>query len=95
MRNHGSVCYCNGESCKCDLLDTSDMEYEYVPLNLGTRKIIIACTNKKRGLVDSKYNERRAECEEALKRINKKIHADSLGKITLDEFEEVKGLLKI
>ncbi len=83
-----------GKAANAIFLDTSDMEYEYVPLNLGTRKIIIACTNKKRGLVDSKYNERRAECEEALKRINKKIHADSLGKITLDEFEEVKGVIE-
>jgi galactokinase len=48
------------------LLNCASLEYKYVPLALNGHSIIIANTNNKRGLTDSKYNERRAECEEAL-----------------------------
>lgn len=44
-----------------------DLSYELVPLSLGNVRIVIANTNKKRSLVTSKYNERRSECEEALR----------------------------
>lgn len=50
-------------------LNTESLQYEYVPLKLPGMKLVIACTNKKRGLSDSKYNERRAECERALQKI--------------------------
>lgn len=39
-------------------LDTADLSYEYIPICLENVKIVIANTNKKRGLADSKYNER-------------------------------------
>ena len=42
-------------------LDTSDLSYEYAPIKLEGAKIVISCSNKKRGLGSSKYNERRAE----------------------------------
>ncbi|HRR93539.1 MAG TPA: galactokinase, partial [Bacteroidales bacterium] len=45
----------------CDTLD-----YENVPLILGDYSLIITNTNKRRGLTDSKYNERRAECDKAV-----------------------------
>jgi len=47
-------------------LDTADLSYEYAPIKLQGAKIVIVCSNKKRGLGDSKYNERRSECEQAL-----------------------------
>ena len=53
-------------SLKCDTLD-----YELVPLILGDYKLIIANTNKQRGLADSKYNERRSECEKAVEYLSK------------------------
>lgn len=46
-------------------LDTNTLEYTYVPIDLKDHKLIIANTNKKRTLADSKYNERRQECDEA------------------------------
>ena len=48
------------------LLDTATLSYEYVPLVLGDYRIVVMNTNKQRALVDSKYNERRAECMEGL-----------------------------
>jgi galactokinase len=48
-------------------LHCDTLEFEQVPLNLGSYKIVIMNTNKQRKLNDSKYNERRAECEQAAK----------------------------
>ncbi len=48
------------------LLDCNTLEYQYVPFKLDGVKIVIANTKMRRGLADSKYNERRSECEEAL-----------------------------
>lgn len=48
------------------LLDTATLEYEYVPLVLGDYRIVVMNSNKQRALVDSKYNERCAECMEGL-----------------------------
>ena len=48
------------------LIDTRFLTYEAVPLPQSGVRIVIADTNKKRGLVDSAYNTRRAECEAAV-----------------------------
>ena len=44
-------------------------------------------TNKRRELADSKYNERRSECEEALARLQKTLPISSLGDLDEEEFE--------
>lgn len=51
------------------LLDCDTSDYEYAELKLDGLKIVIANTNKRRGLADSKYNERRQECETALEEL--------------------------
>ena len=51
-------------------LDCASLKYEYVPLHMEGYKLVIANTNKKRGLADSKYNERRSECEQAVASIS-------------------------
>ncbi|HEY9575950.1 MAG TPA: galactokinase [Lachnospiraceae bacterium] len=75
-------------------LDTATLEYSYAPIKLDGMKIIISCSNKKRGLGDSKYNERRSECEQALADLQKVKAIDSLGQLTEDEFEELKDSIK-
>lgn len=74
-------------------LDTATLEYQYVPLKLDNAKIVIGCTNKKRGLGDSKYNERRSECEEALAELQKELPIRSLGELTEEQFEEHKSCI--
>lgn len=74
-------------------LDTNTLEYKYTPVVLDGAKLIISCSNKKRGLGDSKYNERRAECEEALARINKVRPTGSLGELTEDEYESLRSAI--
>lgn len=51
-------------------LDCDTLEYHYAPLMLGDRRLIITNTNKRRGLTDSKYNERRSECERAVEMLS-------------------------
>lgn len=75
-------------------LDTSDLSYEYAPIELNHAKIVILNTNKKRGLSDSKYNERRAECEEALKELQQAVSIQSLGELTEAQFEQYKAQIK-
>lgn len=71
-------------------LDTVDLSYQYAPVKLDGAKIVIGCTNKKRGLGDSKYNERRSECETALAELQKEVEIKSLGELTEEQFEEHK-----
>ena len=75
-------------------LDTQNLLYEYAPIRMEGYKIVIAASNKKRRLTDSKYNERRAECEEALKDIQSVKKIQALGELTEEEFEQVKDAVK-
>ncbi|MCU9615134.1 galactokinase [Caldibacillus lycopersici] len=72
------------------LLDCNNLQYEYAPINLVNHRIIIMNTNKRRELADSKYNERRAECEEALKVIQNYTSAESLGNLSVAEFTSLQ-----
>ena len=84
----------NGKKDCAIFLDTANLEYEYAPVKLENAKIVKKKKNKKRGLGDSKYNERRAECEEALRELQQKLNIKSLGELTEEEFEENKDLIK-
>ncbi|HIZ53991.1 MAG TPA: galactokinase [Candidatus Enterococcus avicola] len=68
------------------LLDTNTLEYEVVPAEFGEYVVAIMNTNKRRELADSKYNERRSECEEALRRLQIKLSIDSLGALDEETF---------
>ncbi len=83
-----------GKKDQAIFLDTSDLSYEYAPIRLKGTSIVISCSNKKRGLGDSKYNERRAECEKALQEIKKVKNIESLGQLTEEQFESVKDAVK-
>lgn len=83
-----------GKKDQAIFLDTSDLSFQYAPIKLENAKIVIACSNKKRGLGDSKYNERRSECETALAEIQKVKEVPSLGALTIEEFEAVKDAVK-
>ena len=84
----------NGKKDCAVFLDTANLKYEYAPVVLNNKKIVIMNTNKQRGLGDSKYNGRRAECEKALSELQTKLNIKSLGELTEEEFEENKDLIK-
>ena len=76
------------------LLDCNTLKYDYVPVVLKDEVIVITNTNKRRGLADSKYNERRAECDEALAELQTKLPIKALGELSIEEFEANKDLIK-
>lgn len=82
-----------GKADHAIFLDTNTLDYTYVPLKLDGAKIVIACSNKKRGLGDSKYNERRSECETALSELQKVVDIKSLGDLTEEQFEANKDAI--
>ena len=83
-----------GKKDNAIFLDTADLSFEYAPIVLEGAKIVITCSNKKRGLGDSKYNERRAECEEALAQLQTKLDIKALGDLSEDEFEANVNLIE-
>ncbi len=74
-------------------LDCANLDFELVPIKLGKVRILIANTNKRRGLADSKYNERRKECEDAVKALSQKIKISFLGEIDSATLLSHKSLL--
>ena len=83
-----------GEENKAILLDCNTLEYEMVPVELGNHAIVIMNTKKRRELVDSKYNERRSECEEALAKLQTVVSVGSLGELDEETFENAKAVLE-
>lgn len=75
-------------------LDTATLDYRYAPIKLDGEKIVIMNTNKRRELGDSKYNERRSECQKALELLQSVTSIDSLGDLSIEEFEEKKAVIQ-
>ncbi len=84
-----------GKKDNAIFLNTNTLDYKYAPVKLDGMKIVISNTNKKRELADSKYNERRKECENSLLEIKKvKPEIETLADLTPEEFENVKDVIK-
>ncbi|MFT8949800.1 MAG: galactokinase [Liquorilactobacillus hordei] len=83
-----------GKDNKAILLDTNTLEFAYADIDLGNNVIVIMNTNKKRKLEDSKYNERRHECENALADLKEVLDIKSLGDLSVEEFDEYSYLIK-
>ena len=78
-----------------EVLDCARIEHEYVPLNLGDYRFVVMNTKKQRKLADSKYNERRAQCEEGLSILNKAgVNIPDLCSLSPAEFEKVGSAIK-
>ncbi len=82
-----------GKKEKAMLLNCETLEFTYSPVVLENASLVIANTNKSRGLSGSKYNERRAECERALKQLQQALDVQSLGQISIEEYETYKFLI--
>ena len=83
-----------GKKDNAIFLDTATLSYEYAPIFLQGAKIVIACSNKKRGLGDSKYNERRSECETALAELQQVVKIQTLGELDEKTFEKFASIIK-
>ena len=65
------------------ILNCETLEHEFVPVTTGDYGFVIINSNKRRELAGSKFNERKAECETALKAIQKHKSIRSLGEATM------------
>ena len=75
-------------------LDTNTLSYEYAPVKLEDAKIVITNSKVKHSLVDSAYNDRRNECETALKELQEVVDIKTLGDLSEEEFEAHKSAIK-
>lgn len=76
-----------GEENMALYLDTNTLDYDLVPADFGDYRILIMNTNKRRELTDSKYNERRRQCETALSRLQTELSIETLGELSSEDFE--------
>ena len=74
-------------------LDTSTLEFEYAPVKLKDARIVITNSKVKHSLVGSAYNDRRNECETALKELQKEVDIKALGDLSEEEFEAHKSVI--
>lgn len=70
------------------LIDCEDLSIDPVPLPQGV-KVVILDTSTRRGLVDSKYNERRSACEHAAQHFN----VAALRAVSQDQLERSQAVL--
>lgn len=83
-----------GKQNQAILLDTNTLEYSYAPVDMGNNVIVIMNTNKRRELADSKYNERRSECETAVGELQAKLDIKTLGELDTQTFDEYSYLIE-
>ena len=86
-------CIAMGKKECAMVLDTATLDYEYVPLVLGDYRIVVMNSNKQRALVDSKYNERRAECMEGLVLLQKIKPIGNLCELTSADLEMAEAAI--
>jgi galactokinase len=71
-------------------LNCLTLEYKRVSLVLDGFRLIIANTHKQRGLADSKYNERVAECQLAVTYLSHEMSISKLGEISFMQFYKMQ-----
>ena len=83
-----------GKKNHAELLDCNTLEYEYIPLELADYRFVVMNTNKVRKLADSKYNERRGQCEQALKLLQDGgVKVEALCQLTPADWEKYSSLV--
>lgn len=83
-----------GKKDRAIFLNCKTLEYELVPIRLDGYKLVLANTNKKRSLADSKYNERRRECEAGFEQLKQAVpQADCLGDVSYAQFQDFSHLI--
>lgn len=75
-------------------LDTNTLEYEYAPVELKDAQIIVVNSKVKHSLVNSAYNDRRNDCEEALRELQTVVDVKALGELTEEQFEKYKSAIQ-
>jgi len=86
MDQYASAC---GKKGCAMLLNCATLACEQVPVTMGEYTFVVANTNKPHSLVDSKYNERRRETEEALAALSERLPVRHLAEVSPEAFDRV------
>ncbi|MFC2102246.1 galactokinase [Bacteroidota bacterium] len=79
-----------GEKDHAIFLNCKTLDYKMVPVLLDGISMVVANTNKQRGLADSKYNERVAECQMAVAYLGNMFDVSQLSEISYMQFYKVQ-----
>lgn len=90
MDQYASAC---GKRGNAMLLDCNTLDCEYVPVKMGDCSLVIINCNKPHNLVESKYNERRAETDFAIETLSKPAGISCLAELTPEMFVKYSKLL--
>ncbi len=91
MDQYASAC---GKENSAILLDCKTLESQYIPIELNGYSLVITDSKKPHSLVSGKYNERRAETEEALKILQRHVKIDCLADMPPAQFEKYCRVLE-
>jgi galactokinase len=75
----------HGKKNSALLLDCKTLEYETLPIDLGDYRIMLIDTKVKHALASTEYNDRRAACEEGVRKIG---NVNSLRDVTIAMLNE-------
>lgn len=90
MDQYASAC---GKKGHAMLLDCKTITCEYAPIDLGEYSLVIINCKKPHNLVESKYNERRAETDLALNILQKHLPISCLADLKYKDLEKYKAFL--
>jgi len=82
-----------GNDASAIYLNTNTLNYSYVPVDFKEYQLIVINTNKKRKLTDSKYNERRQECDKSLEILKKHYDINKLCDLKVEDLDRVEEIL--
>ncbi len=75
------------------LLNTTSLEHRYIPLGLGNMALLVINSGVQRELASSGYNDRRRECQEALRWLQEMMperRLRSLSDLSLDDLHQLE-----
>ena len=90
MDQYASAC---GKKGMAMLLDCKTLQCDYLPLDLGGYAMVITDCKKPHNLVESKYNERRQQTEQALAVLKDKLDITCLADVSPEDFQKYSHLL--
>ena len=90
MDQYASAC---GKKGMAMLLDCKTLQCDYLPLDLGGYAMVITDCKKPHNLVESKYNERRQQTEQALAVLKEKLDITCLADVSPEDFQKYSHLL--
>ncbi|NLT12387.1 MAG: galactokinase [Clostridiaceae bacterium] len=84
-----------GQKDSAIFLRCSDLIYRYVPVRFDQYgyRLVLCNTKKPRSLIESAYNQRRKECDEAYKSLEKALDIKCLADVTPQQFEDNKSII--